>query len=526
MHMEKFQKSALSGVLKHNARVWEGRGFTREHIDNSKLSLDWCPGIERDDPEGFVASRIESLDLKRKPRENAVRMVEWICTLPEDETDQKTFFRAAYKALAKEYGEQNVIGAWVHCDEPGARPHMHFDFVPVTQDGRLSAKSLMDRSHLRQIHPRIQREVSEALGHEVHLLLPEEERGRKQLSRLNIEEYKAAVNTLGKAEQDAARASERAAAAAKAAQAAERAQKAAESRKRDSEAAAEASEKARKQAASDAEAAKKDLETQRRRAKQLGPEGEGIDWGHRTADGAWITERHEKSLGEVRADRDAAKAEADAAMQKRDRLLAFADEIQGERYEIGGRTYKGISAMADELKGLRAETAAAEKELAAAQGKAASARQAAAQAEADRKAAEAAKAQAEASLSSLRDSEKEARARAQEWQERSLAHYHEMHLTPDDLLDALRTMARRVADVVCQLWVRARDIAVREWDIWQTQDLPKAADDMGIYIGDAFDISDRAMRETAEAYGHPEIADDMLDMPSQGQELEYGDWER
>lgn len=521
LHMEKFQKPALSGVLKHNARVWESRGFTREHIDNSKLSLDWCPGIERDDPEGFAASRIESLNLKRKPRENAVRMVEWVCTLPEGETDQKAFFGAAYKALAKEYGEQNVIGAWVHCDEPGARPHMHFDFVPVTQDGRLSAKSLMDRSHLKQIHPRIQREVSEALGHEVHLLLPEEERGRKQLSRLNIEEYKAAVNTLGKAEQDAARAAERAAGADKAAQAAERAQKAAEDRKRAAEAAAEASERATAQASDAAKAAKEDMQRQRDFAKRLGNQGKGIDWHY--PDGHI---EHESSVGEVRTERDAAKAEAAAAMKKKDELLAFADEIRGERYEIDGRTYKGISALADELKGLRAETAAAEKELAAAQGKAASARQAAAQAEADRKAAEAAKAQAEALLSSLRDSEKEARARAQKWQERSLAHYHEMHLTPDDLLDALRTMACRVADVVCQLWVRARDIAIQEWDIWQTRDLPKAAGDMGIYIGDAFDISDRAMRETAEAYGHPEIADDLLDMPGQSQERGYDDWER
>lgn len=521
MHMEKFQKPALSGVLKHNARVWEGRGFTREHIDNSKLSLDWCPGIERDDAEGFVASRIESLNLKRKPRENAVRMVEWVCTLPEGETDQMAFFRAAYKALAKEYGEQNVIGAWVHCDEPGARPHMHFDFVPVTQDGRLSAKSLMDRSHLKQIHPRIQREVSEALGHEVHLLLPEEERGRKQLSRLNIEEYKAAVNTLGKAEQDADRAAERAAGATKAAQAAERAQAAAEDRKRASEAAAEASEKARAQASDAAKAAKEDMQRQRDFAKRLGNQGKGIDWQY--PDGHV---EHESSVGEVRADRDSAKAEADAATKKRDELLTLVSSIYGESYETGGKTYPGLSALNDQLVDMTSKRDDARNELAAAQEKVAAACLAAAQVEADQKAAEAAKAQAEASLSQIQDRAQKAQTNAREWHERAMAHFHEMHLKPDDLLDALRTMARRVADLVCQLWARARDIAIQEWDIWQTQDLPKAADDMGIYIGDAFDISDRAMRETADAYRHPEIADDLLDMPGQSQERGYDDWER
>lgn len=126
----------------------------------------------------------------------------------------------------------------------------------------------------------------------------------------------------------------------------------------------------------------------------------------------------------------------------------------------------------------------------------------------------------------MQDIERKARAHAHEWHERAMAHFHEMQLKPDDLLAALYTMARRVADVVCQLWVRARDIAVQEWDSWQTQDLPKAADDMGIYIGDAYEVSDRAMRDTAEAYGHPEIAADLLDMPEQGQERGYDDWER
>ena len=532
--MEKFQKPALSGVLKHNARVWEGRGFTREHIDNSKLSLDWCPGIERDDPEGFAASRIESLDLKRKPRENAVRMVEWVCTLPEGETDQKAFFRAAYKALAKEYGEQNVIGAWVHCDEPGARPHMHFDFVPVTQDGRLSAKSLMDRSHLKQIHPRIQREVSEALGHEVHLLLPEEEQGRKQLSRLNIEEYKAAVNTLGKAEQDAARAAERAAGADKAAQAAERAQKAAEDRKRASEAAAEASEKARKQATADAEAAKKDLETQRRRAKQLGPEGKGIDWHY--PDGH---AEHESSVGEVRAARDAAKAEADAAMQKRDGLLAFAVEIRGERYEIDGRTYKGISAMADELKGLRADCAAAKNELAAAQDKAAAARRAAAE-------AEAAKAQAEALLSHIQDRLQEAQDAAQGTEQR-LAHAkadlqeslaeaarakqdrdryaRERLIDWTEIDSAVAEAARYVATVVVSLWDSARDFAVSVWRSWRSGWGLSITSGLGYSKQDHENVCDEQMAGVCVEQRRPDIAH-ALGVDEEREERGYDDWER
>lgn len=543
MHHDKIALSNAAGgrnLLDHDKRAeLPSRRRSNENIDASRTHLNSDLSARKMDPGkawNWVVAYAQE-HAARKLRSNQIVMSEDIIHLPDNwaevsggKPDSVFFESVALPFLRGRYGygengTENEISAVVHRDEvvktgPNAghtTPHLHWKSVPVDRNGKLSHKSVHSRQDLQRLHKDFLR-FCESRGYP-GLHVYDEERAKAREDALSMPAYKQAM-------EEADRAAEKASEARKAAQTAERAQKAAEDRKRASEAAAEASEKARKQAVSDAEAAEKDLETQRRRAKQLGPDGEGIDWGHRAADGTWVTERHEKSLGEVRAERDAAQAEADTAMKKKDAFLAFADEIRGERYEIDGRTYKGITGLSDELKGLRAETAAAEKELAAAQGKAASARQAAAQAEADRKAAEAAKAKAEASLSSLRDSEKEARARAQKWQERSLAHYHEMHLTPDDLLDALLIMARRVADVVCQLWVRARDIAVQEWNVWQTQDLPRAAGDMGIYLGDAYEISDRAMRETAEAYGHPEIADDLLDMPEQDQELGYDDWER
>ena len=520
-HLAHYKRSGAAPMLAHYERRAElERGYSRENIDASRTAENYAIGA--DSPQALAAalrSRVDEAiaaheaDSGKAIRKDANVISDWVVTLPKNcpREDARKFFETAVGFCRGRYGAENVLGGFAHMDE--ATPHVHIPVVPV-KDGRIRAAKVFTRSDLQRFHKDLGKAEDAVLGRHVSVELDPAQQGEKQLSHLGQEEYRAAKD-------EARRAAEKASEARKAAETAERAQKAAEDRKRASEAAAEASERARAQASDAAKAANEDMQRQRDFVKRLGNQGKGIDWKY--PDGHV---EHESSLGEVRADRDAAKAEADAARQKRDGLLAFADEIQGERYEIGGRTYKGISALADELKGLRAETAAAEKELAAAQGKAASARQAAAQAEADRKAAEAAKAQAEALLSSLRDSEKEARARAQKWQERGLAHYHEMHLTPDDLLDALLIMARRVADVVCQLWVRARDIAVQEWDIWQTHDLPKAADDMGIYIGDAFDISDRAMRETAKAYGRPEIADDLLDMPSQGQELGYDDWER
>lgn len=538
MHHDKVALSNAAGgrnLLDHDKRAeLPSRRRSNENIDASRTHLNSDLSARKMDPgkawNWAVAYAQEHAS--RKLRANQIVMSEDIIHLPDNwaevsggKPDSVFFESVALPFLRGRYGygedgTENEISAVVHRDEvvksgPNAghtTPHLHWKSVPVDRNGKLSHKSVHSRADLQSLHEDFSRFCAEKGCPGLHVY--DADRAKAREDALSMPAYKQAM-------EEADRAAERAAGATKAAQAAERAQKAAEDRKRDSEAAAEASEKARAQASDAAKAAKEDMQRQRDFAKRLGTQGKGIDWQY--PDGHV---EHESSVGEVRAARDAAKAEAAAAMKKKDELLAFADEIRGERYEIDGRTYKGISAMADELKGLRADCAAAKNELAAAQDKAAAARRAAAEAEADRKAAEAAKSQAEALLSSLRDSEKEARARAQKWQERGLAHYHEMHLTPDDLLDALLIMARRVADVVCQLWVRARDIAVQEWNVWQTRDLPKAAGDMGIYIADAFDISDRAMRETAEAYGHPEIASDLLDMPGQDQERGYDDWER
>ena len=41
-------------------------------------------------------------------------------------------------------GIENVINATVHMDE--ATPHMHLGIVPVTEDGRLSAKDIFTKT--------------------------------------------------------------------------------------------------------------------------------------------------------------------------------------------------------------------------------------------------------------------------------------------------------------------------------------------------------------------------------------------
>ena len=231
MHVEKYKGAGVAPVSNHNARVYESRGYRRENIDSSLSGENYRLGPDRGPAKEWVNARVAALGLKRRPRSDAVLMCEWVVTLPESERGgEREFFEAVYGAMAARYGADNVVSCWVHRDEPGARPHMHFDWVPVTRDGRLSAKEVLSRKELLAVHRDLGRELSQALGHEVHLLLPSEERGRRELSRLNDRQYRDAMAERERASAMAASASERAAAAEGARRAAEEAQRAAQDR--------------------------------------------------------------------------------------------------------------------------------------------------------------------------------------------------------------------------------------------------------------------------------------------------------
>src|SRR5699024_12289163 len=63
--------------------------------------------------------------------------------LLDNQTSQHTkqFFEYAKEFLEQEYGKDSLLYATVHMDEK--TPHMHYGFVPITDDGRLSAKEVV-----------------------------------------------------------------------------------------------------------------------------------------------------------------------------------------------------------------------------------------------------------------------------------------------------------------------------------------------------------------------------------------------
>lgn len=210
-HVEKFQAAALGRVCDHFERRAElDHGYRRENIDNERSWLNYNLAPQRPVSQvEFINERIDSLNLKRRPRKDAVRMCDCVITMPRsfDPSRQREFFDAAYAFLAQRYGAENVVSAWVHRDE--TQPHMHFAWVPVTQDGRLSAKSVVNRLDLKTLHPDMQVAMETALGCKVEIILDPEKAGEKQLSALSQSEYVAAKAELVRIEGEIAAAHER-----------------------------------------------------------------------------------------------------------------------------------------------------------------------------------------------------------------------------------------------------------------------------------------------------------------------------
>lgn len=82
-----------------------------------------------------------------RTRSDSVRVVETLITASPEFFEGKSpkevraFFMHALAFIEKKQAKETIISAVIHMDEK--TPHMHLSFVPMTQDGRLSAKDII-----------------------------------------------------------------------------------------------------------------------------------------------------------------------------------------------------------------------------------------------------------------------------------------------------------------------------------------------------------------------------------------------
>lgn len=153
VRVQKFSAGSVKGIEIHDRREKEGVSHTNKDIDWSKTdqNYDLHPAQNRSFQKA-VKNRISQLHLQKAVRKDAVVMAQVLVTSDHEffewmlPHEIQNFFSDSYDFFANRYGAENIISATVHMDE--RTPHMHFNFVPVTSDGRLSAKDILTRKSL------------------------------------------------------------------------------------------------------------------------------------------------------------------------------------------------------------------------------------------------------------------------------------------------------------------------------------------------------------------------------------------
>ena len=164
--MEKYHKQDIAPIEKENERD-ENYEASNPQIDceRTRNNYRFTPYFGKTYTE-FINGRIKELGLS--PRKDAVVMNSFV--LGSDKTffdglsrvEQYNFFSDCYQFFAERYGEENIIAAVVHNDE--TTPHMHFNLMPITPDGRLCSKQLFDKPQLQQLQTNFYESVGKRWG--------------------------------------------------------------------------------------------------------------------------------------------------------------------------------------------------------------------------------------------------------------------------------------------------------------------------------------------------------------------------
>lgn len=117
----------------------EAQGTYKERFD--KLLADKYNGRKRKDGTPVLrkdATKLVQIAVNLGQVDDATGLR--VDELSED--DKVKFLREdVYNTLADYFGADNIIGASIHLDE--SQPHLHMDIVPLTAEGKLSAKDML-----------------------------------------------------------------------------------------------------------------------------------------------------------------------------------------------------------------------------------------------------------------------------------------------------------------------------------------------------------------------------------------------
>lgn len=189
VHMMKIKSGAVGGIQSHNNREHEPK--TNPDVDMSR-SEDNYDLISCDNYKRSIKERLSNLvESSRAVRKDAVVVCNFIVTSDNETMNalgadrQREFFQDSVKWFSDRYGADRVLNATVHMDE--TTPHLHIGVMPITQDGRLSAKAIFTKTEMKAIQTEFARDVGEKYGLERGV----EGSERTHLSEARFKEQKA-----------------------------------------------------------------------------------------------------------------------------------------------------------------------------------------------------------------------------------------------------------------------------------------------------------------------------------------------
>ena len=145
LRFAKYKGPEISNIEAHNERRKE-KYASNPDVDLSRSKYNFHIVEPTDKYRKMSEALIKQYNCPRV-RSDSVRIVETLITASHeffrgmDMSEVRAYFQHAIDFLKDELGEDRIISAVVHMDEK--TPHMHVSFVPITKDGRLSAKEII-----------------------------------------------------------------------------------------------------------------------------------------------------------------------------------------------------------------------------------------------------------------------------------------------------------------------------------------------------------------------------------------------
>lgn len=155
MHTMKLTQADTKKITRHDRRDKESRA-SESKIDPAKTHLN------------YTVQPIDDIRMQQvfgmAKRKDAITAISTILTLPPElqyasRAEQIRFFKTADQAMNEVIGGEPA-GSYIHFDE--TTPHLHKLTYPITEDGRLCAKEICNRTMLRNLHPHVTEAVKEA----------------------------------------------------------------------------------------------------------------------------------------------------------------------------------------------------------------------------------------------------------------------------------------------------------------------------------------------------------------------------